>query len=135
MATQSLSSRIVRWWRALSPWMRRRRAVVAGLPNETLMGLLNDPVQLRAHFSDPTSYDLHLAMEELKRRGIDVRPSTEELLELLTSTDDRQSLRGLYLLHAVDPDRGRPAPGEVWSNEDAPEAWRERVARITPTGQ
>lgn len=92
--------------------------------------MLDDPARLRAQFADPTTYDLRIAIEELAARDIDARPSPEALLDLLTSADDQRCLRGMYLLHAAYPACGAPAPGEVWSNADAPEVWRARLARI-----
>jgi hypothetical protein len=130
VATLSPMSRIGRWREALSPRLRRRRAALSRLSTEALAGLLDDPARLRAHFADPTTHDLGLAIEELARRGIDVRPSAETLLEMLTSADHRQCRRGMFLFHAAYPACGGPAPGEGWSSDDPPEAWRVRVARI-----
>jgi hypothetical protein len=89
---------------------------------------------MKAHFADPTTHDLRLAIEELQRRGVDARPSPEALLELLTSADDRQRARGMYLFHAAYPACGGPLRGEGWSSGDPPDAWRARLARIPRAG-
>jgi hypothetical protein len=107
---------------------------VRGLSNEVLASWLADPARIRAHFADPTSFDLGLASEELERRGVDARPSPEALFELLTSADDRQCRMGMLLFHAAYPAQAVPARGEWWSNGDAPEAWRARLARVPRRG-
>ncbi|MBC7784216.1 MAG: hypothetical protein H7144_10280 [Burkholderiales bacterium] len=132
MVSLSSMPRLARW---LSPRLRRRRAVVSRLSTDDLTRLLDDPARLRAHLADPTSYDLGIAIEELARRGIDARPSPEELLAMLTSADNRQYYRGVLLFHAAYPDYGAPPPGDGWSSGDPPEAWRERVARIPRRGR
>jgi hypothetical protein len=135
MATRSLISRVMSWRGALSPWLRRRRAVVRGLSNEALAGWLDEPARMRAHLVDPTSFDLRLAIEELERRGVEARPSPEALFNLLTSGDDRQCLRGMLLFHAAYPACGGAPASECWSSEDPPEAWRARLARIPRRGR
>ncbi len=134
MASHSLMSRIAGWRGALSPWLRRRRAVVRGLSSEVLVGWPDDPARMRTHFVDPTSFDLRLAIEELERRGVAARPLPEALFDLLTSGDDRQSLKGMLLFHAAYPAHGVPARGEFWSSGDPPEAWRDRLARVPRRG-
>jgi hypothetical protein len=100
-----------------------------------LTGFLDDMGRMQAHLAGPTTYDLRLAIEELERRGIHAWPSPETLLELLTSADSRQCIRGMYLFHAAYPACGAPAPGEGWSSGDPPEAWRARVTRIPRHGR
>lgn len=114
----------------LSPNLRRRRAVLSRLSTDALAGLLEDPARLKAHLAEPTSHDLGMAIRELARRGVDARPSADDLLALLTSADHRRYYRGVLLFHAAYPEQGAPPPGEGWSNSDPPEAWRARVARI-----
>ena len=134
MATPSFFSRVETLRQALSPRLRRRRAVLSRLSTEVLTGFLDDPVRLRAHLDDATTYDLRLAIAELARRDVDARPSPEALLALLTSGDDRQCLRGMYLFHAAYTACGAPFPGQGWSSIDPPEAWRARVSRIPRGG-
>ncbi len=120
MATVSPMTRVVRW---LSPRLRRRRAVVSRLSTHDLTACSTTRAQLKLHLADPTSYDLGIAIGELARRGIDARPSPEELLDLLTSADDPRYYRGVLLFEAAYPDYAHP-PGDGWSNGDPPEAWR-----------
>jgi hypothetical protein len=134
MATRSLISRVMSWRGELSPRLRRRRAAVRGLSNESLAGWLDEPARMRVHLVDSTSFDLRLAIEELERRGVDARPSPEALFDLLTSGDDRQCLRGMLLFHAAYPACGTPR-SEVWWSGDSPEAWRARLARIPRRGR
>jgi hypothetical protein len=85
---------------------------------------------MRVHLVEPTTCDLRLAIEELERRGVDARPSPDALLDMLTSADQRQCIRGMYLFHAAYPTCS-PRPGEEWwSSGDPPEAWHARAARI-----
>ena len=125
---------VATWRQALSPRLRRRRDVLSRLSTEALVRLLDDPALMKAHFADPTTYDLQVAIEELARRGIDARPSPGALFDLLASGDERRWLRGMYLFHAAYPACGWPGGDVFWSSGDAPEVWRARLARI-PTGR
>jgi hypothetical protein len=99
--------------------IQRSYREVSALPTE----------ELRKIAADPASRQLGFAMGELKRRGIEMRPSLESILALLTSDNSGRRGVAMGLMSVMYP--------SVWSkisdgssSWDSSEVWRARIASL-----
>jgi hypothetical protein len=108
---------------AVSTRLKRRLRDTAELSTERLLQLA----------VDPTAPNMAFAMSELKKRGIDARPSLESLCELLISPESNRRGLGMGLLFGMYPDFwAKIATGS--SSNDSPEVWRSRLAAVRDGG-
>ncbi len=108
--------------------VRRTRARVAGIQGR--LRLLSTD-QLCVLMRTPSHPDSQLALVELMQRGVDVRPTKEQLFDLLTSGNPRLCMDAMTNLEMFYPEF--PIP-EGASNLDAPEIWRSRVEALRNAG-
>ncbi|PWU17421.1 MAG: hypothetical protein C5B50_11395 [Verrucomicrobia bacterium] len=82
------------------------------------------PEQLRELMQNPTHPDSQFALAELMRRGVDARPTKDQLFSMLTSGNPRLCGDAMANLQVFYPGLSLP---EGASNLDTPELWESRV--------
>lgn len=93
---------------------RRIEARLRLLPDEQLCELMRTP----------THPDSQFAMIELMRRGVEARPTKEQVFSMLTSGNSNQCIDAMTILEVFYPELSIP---EGASNIDPPEMWQPRV--------
>jgi hypothetical protein len=102
-------------------FMRRHRAHVRAI-TDRLRPLSND--QLIEIMRTPTHRDSQFALVELMKRGVDARPTKEQLFGMLTSGNPNLCGTAMTNLGMFYPEFSLP---EGSSNLDPPEVWRTRI--------
>lgn len=87
--------------------------------------------QLRELMRTPEHPDSQLALVELMQRGVDVRPTKEQLFGMLTSGNPSLCMDAMTNLSVFYPEL--PIPDGA-SNLDPPEIWRSRVQAFQNAG-
>jgi hypothetical protein len=87
--------------------------------------------QLREIMQTPTHPDSQFALAELMRRGVDARPSKEQLFGMLTSGNPTLCGHAMANLQVFYPELSLP---DGASNLDPPELWRPRVEAFRRAG-
>jgi hypothetical protein len=80
--------------------------------------------RLREIMQTPTHPDSQFALAELMWRGVDTRPSQEQLFGMLTSGNPVLCGQAMVNLQVFYPEFSLP---EEASNQDSPELWQKRV--------
>ena len=87
------------------------------------LGPLSDE-QLFEIMRTPTHRDSQFALVELKRRGVDARPTKDQLFGMLTSGNPMSCAHAMANLQVFYPELVVPNGA---SNQDPPDVWRSRV--------
>jgi hypothetical protein len=101
--------------------MRRVYARIGALSTDDLQGLMQTPKHPDSQF----------ALAELMRRGVDARPTKEQLFSMLTSGDPWLCMHAMTNLEVFYPEL--PIP-EGATNLDAPDVWQARVELLRGGG-
>jgi hypothetical protein len=114
----------------LQLWLliRRHRARVRAIKNR-LSPLSNE--QLTEIMRTPTHPDSQFALVELMKRGVDAKPTKDQLFDMLTSGNPRLCGTAMTHLGIFYPELTLP---EGSSNLDSPEVWRSRVDEFRRAG-
>jgi hypothetical protein len=110
----SFTLRLVLLIRGSGERRRRIQARVGALATE----------QLREIMRTPTHPDSQFALAELMRRGVDTRPSKEQLFGMLTSGNPTVCGHAMANLQVFYPELSLP---DESSNLDPPDLWQSRV--------
>jgi hypothetical protein len=113
--------RLVRFTLGARGRIRRIQARVGALSTE----------QLREIMQTPTHPDSQFALAELMRRGVDARPSREQLFGMLTSGNPTLCGHAMANLQVFYPELCLP---DGVSNLDPPELWQPRVEAFRRAG-
>jgi hypothetical protein len=101
--------------------IRRMHERMGALPTE----------QLRELMQTPTHPDSQFALAELMRRGLDARPSKEQLFGMLTSGNPTLCGHAMANLQVFYPELSLP---EGVSNLDSPDMWKLHVEAFRREG-
>lgn len=144
IATSSVAGFVTRGWRGSLAWpaMLCGLCLAAGIAAFTLRLVLFtvgasgrihsirarvralSTEQVREIMQTPTHPDSQFALAELMRRGVDARPSKEQLFSMLTSGNPTLCGHAMANLQVFYPELYLP---DGASNLDSPELWQPRV--------
>ena len=94
------------------------------------LGPLSDE-QLFEIMRTPTHRDSQFALVELRRRGVDARPTKDQLFGMLTSGNPTLCAHAMANLQVFYPELVIPNGA---SNQDPPEMWKSRVEEFRHVG-